>query len=166
MILGPSKAMLASANRGDLPPFFKKVNANNIPVNILITQGIIVTLFSFVFLFMPSVSSSFWILSVLVIELYLIMYFFLYAAAIRLRYKYPDTKRIFKVPFGKYFGMWLVASIGFLAALFVFLISFLPPLDLPTGSNFFFIGFLVIGMIVLSSIPLLIHRFKSKWNKD
>ena len=163
MILGPSKAMLASANRGDLPPFFKKVNAHNIPVNILITQGIIVSIFSIIFLMMPSVSSGFWILSVLVIELYLIMYFFFYTAAIKLRYKYPEVKRAFRIPGGKYFGMWLVALIGLIVALFVFIISFFPPLNLKTGSPVFFVGFLIISILIIGSIPLLVYKFKDKW---
>ena len=164
MILGPTKALLASANRGDLPPFFKKTNENNIPVNILITQGIIVTIFSFVFFFMPTVSSSFWILSVLVIQLYLIMYVFFYTAAIKLRYKYPKEKRPYKVPGGKY-GIWIAALIGLISGAFVFFISFFPPPELPKEDHFFFISFLIIGIIVVSTIPLIIYRFKNRWAK-
>lgn len=162
MILGPSKAMLESARRGDIPPWFKKVNKNDIPVNILITQGIIVTFFSFIFLLMPSVSSSFWILSALVIQLYLIMYLLFYASGIRLKYKYPKVQRPYEVP-GKKIGMWIVASIGIIAAIFVFFITFLPPLDLAIGSPIFYIGFLVIGIIVMVSLPLIIYSCKKKW---
>lgn len=166
LILGPTKAMLASAQRGDLPPIFKKVNEKNIPTNILVTQGIIVSLFSIVFLLMPTVSSSFWMLSVLTIQLYLIMYMLFYAAAIRLRYKYPQQKRIFKIP-GNNFGMWITASIGLIAAIFVFFLSFIPPFDLPKSSVPFFIGFLVFGIILFTAIPLIIYALKHRWqNKN
>lgn len=165
MIIGPTKAMLESALRGDLPPIFKKVNSKNIPVNILIMQGIIVTIFSIVFLLMPTVSSSFWILSVLTIQLYLIMYMIFYAAAIRLKYKFPKQKRIFEVP-GKKIGMWIASSVGLTAAIFVFFISFIPPLDLPASSVPFFVIFLIVGIIVFLSIPLFIYHFKKKWIKE
>lgn len=165
MILGPTKSMLESANRGDIPPWFKKVNSHNIPVNILVIQGIIVTLFSFMFLMMPSVSGSFWILSVLTIQLYIIMYLFFYASAIRLKYKYPDVERPYVVP-GRKIGMWIVASIGLVAAIFVFLISFRPPSDLATGSPCFFVTFLVLGIIIMTAIPHIIYSSKNKWKND
>jgi len=164
LIIGPTKAMLASAQRGDLPPFFKKVNEKNIPTNILLTQGVIVTLISVVFLFMPTVSSSFWMLSVLTIQLYLIMYMLFYAAAVRLRYKYPKQKRIFRVP-GKNYGMWIASTVGLVAAVFVFFLSFVPPLDLPKTSIPFFIGFLIFGIILFTLIPLIIYSLKSRWQK-
>lgn len=163
MILGPTKAMLESARRGDIPPWFKKVNKNDIPVNILITQGLIVTFFSFMFLLMPSVSSSFWILSALVIQLYLIMYLFLYASAIKLKYKYPKIERPYEIP-GKKIGMWIVAGIAFIVSSIVFFITFWPPLDLATGSPLFYVGFLVISIVVMVALPLIIYSFKHKWN--
>ena len=164
MILGPTKSMLASAKRGDLPPFFKKVNKHDIPVNILITQGIIVTIFSMVFLLMPDVSNSFWILTVLTIQLYLIMYFFFYAAALRLRYKYPDVERPYKLP-GKNFGMWVAGLCGIIAVIFVFFIGFWPPPEVPEEKTCFFVSFLVIGIVVMVTIPLAIHACKGLWKE-
>lgn len=163
MILGPTKSMLESARRGDIPPWFKKVNENDIPVNILVTQGIIVTLFSLIFLLMPSVSSSFWILSALVIQLYLIMYLLFYASAIKLKYKFPKIERPYEVP-GKRLGMWIVAGVGFVVATIVFFITFWPPLDLPTGSPLFYVGFLVLSTVFMVALPLVIYSFKHKWN--
>lgn len=43
-----------------------------------------------IFLLMPNVSSSYWILSALCVFLYLIMYILLYSSAIRLRYSRPN----------------------------------------------------------------------------
>jgi glutamate:GABA antiporter len=165
MILGPTKSMHEAAMRGDIPPCFKKVNKHNIPVNILLTQGVIVTIFSSIFLLMPSVSSSFWILSALVIQLYLIMYMFFYASGIKLKYKYPKISRPYEVP-GKKVGMWFIASLGFISALFVFIITFWPPLNLPTGSPVFYVGFLLGGIILFTAIPLVIYSLKPKWTKQ
>ena len=112
---------------------------------------------------MPTVSSSFWILSVLVIQLYLLMYMFFFTSAIYLRYKYPNVKRPYQLP-GKNFGMWFTASIGLVAAIFVFFISFWPPAELPTGSPRFFVWFLIVGIVVMVSIPLIVYHFKDKWS--
>ena len=54
-IAGPSKGLLAAAQSGDLPPLFRKLNRHGMPVALLIAQAIVVTLFSSVFLFMPTV---------------------------------------------------------------------------------------------------------------
>lgn len=163
-IIGPSKSMLESARRGDIPPIFKKVNKHEIPIAILIAQGIIVSFLSIVFLMMPNVSSSFWILSVLAIQDYIIVYMMLYIAAIVLRYKDPNVKRTYQVP-GKKVGIWILSSIGFVVAFSVFLIGFIPPSDLPKESETFFVVFLVIGIVLLISIPLIIYSMKHKWNK-
>ena len=46
---GPSKGLLAAAQDGDFPPILHRVNKNNMPVALLIFQGIIVTIISVVF---------------------------------------------------------------------------------------------------------------------
>ncbi len=158
-IVGPSKGLFATSRNGDLPPFFQHVNKNGVPTHLLTVQGLIVTTISLVFLFMPNVSSSYWILTVLTAQLYLIMYIFLYAAAIKLRYSKPDIPRAYKVPGGNP-GMWLVAGIGILGALFAIFIGFFPPAQLPTGNIIFYETFLVSGILIMCLVPILIYRFR------
>lgn len=162
-IVGPSKGLFATAKEGDLPPFFQKVNRNGVPVNLLIVQGLIVTALALVFLLMPNVSSSYWILSALTIQLYLIMYNLLYAAAIKLRYSRPDVERAYKIPGGN-FGMWAVAGIGVLGALFAIFIGFFPPSQLKSGNILFYESFLVIGILIMCAAPMLIYQCrKPSW---
>jgi len=162
-IAGPSKGLFATARHGELPPFFQKVNKNGVARNLLLAQGGIVTLLSLVFLLMPSVSSSYWILTALTAQLYLIMYILMFISAIVLKYTKPNVKRAFMVPGGK-IGMWVNAGIGFIAAIFGITLGFLPPSQLDTGNILFFETFLVIGIIVMAGAPLLIHHFrKPKW---
>jgi len=112
-----------------------------------------------VFLFMPTVSSSYWILTALTIQLYLIMYILMFAAAIKLRYSKPEVNRAYRIP-GKNFGMWLVAGIGISGALFAIIIGFFPPSQLPTGNLFFFEAFLGLGITIMCAAPLLIYQFR------
>ncbi len=158
-IIGPSKGLLAAAQGGDLPPSLRKVNQAGIPIPLLLLQGAIVSVLSLLFVFMPSVSSAFWLLIALTTQVYLIMYIIMFFAAIRLRYKHPEVKRSYRVPGGN-FGMWLVAGVGILSSLFTLTIGFWPPEQIATGNYQFYLSFLIIGILIICSAPYLILLFK------
>lgn len=162
---GPSKGLLAAAQDGDFPPILHKINKHNMPVGMLVCQGIIITILSTVFLLMPNVNSSFWILLVLASQLYLLMYILMFAAGIILRHKKPDVTRTYRIPGGK-FGMWLVAGLGLLSSVFAIILGFYPPEQLDTGNLLFFELFLVFGMLIFCAAPFVILLFKKpSWNE-
>lgn len=163
---GPCKGLLAAAENGDLPPICHYSNKQGMPTVMMAIQGVIVALLSTVFLFMPDVNSSFWILAVLASQVYLLMYMIMFVTAIVLRYKKPNQDRAYKVP-GGFFGIWLVAGTGFIASLSSFIIGFLPPPQLNTGSLFFFESFLAIGIIIICLIPFIILKCKNpSWSRS
>jgi len=165
-IIGPVRGLFATSKHGDLPPFFQKLNKKAIPYNLLIFQGLIVTIASFVILFMPSTSGAFWILSALSVQIYLVMYALMFLAAIRLRYTHPHVERSYRIPH-KHHGMWLIASMGFLATLFGFFLAFVPPSQLAVGNLFFYESFLIIGLVSMIVLPLLIFAFrKPEWHPE
>jgi amino acid transporter len=129
------------------------------PTNLLLFQAVIVTISSFVFLFMPNISSSYWILSALSAQMYLVMYLFMFAAAIKLRYTHPSVPRAYKIPHPNK-GMWLIAVLGILSSIFAIIITFFPPKSLNVGSLFFYEGFLIGGLALMVMIPLIIYQFK------
>ncbi len=164
-VVGPTKGLLAAAQQGDLPPAFRKINAQEMPVTLLIGQGVLVSLISLIFLFMPSISSAFWILSAIVAQLYLLMYILMFAAAIKLRYSKPTVERPYRVP-GGHVGMWIVSGIGLLSSLFAMAIGFFPPSQIATGSLVFYESFLIIGVVLCCIAPALIGLFqKPSWKK-
>lgn len=164
-VVGPSRGLLASALDGDLPPLFQKVNAKGMPVPILITQALIVTALCLVFLFMPSVNSSYWILVALASILYMIMYILMFVAAIILRYTHPDTPRHYKIPFGNV-GMWAVCLLGILGSGFGLIVGFFPPAQLDTGSLWTFEAFLIGGTLLFCILPFLILALrKPHWGR-
>lgn len=165
-IIGPIKGLYATSAHGNLPPIFQKVNEQKVPVNLLIFQAIIVTIASFVFLFMPSISSSYWLLSALSTQIYLAMYFLMFFAAIRLRYTKPHVPRAYKIPH-PHKGIWIVATLGCISSLFAFIIFYIPPEQFALSSNLFFESFLIIGFFIMSAIPLAIHSYKKpSWKKE
>lgn len=163
-IIGPSKGLLAAARSGDLPPSCRKLNGKGMPVNLLIIQAIIVSFISLLFILMPTISSAYWIITVIVSQLYLIMYLIMFAAAIKLRYKKPKVERSYMIPGGKP-GMWIVAGIGIFTSICTFIIGFFPPSQIPIGNLFFYVGFLIAGVILACLGPAIILLFKKEnWN--
>ena len=165
-IVGPSRCLFVTAEQGDLPPIFHKCNQHGMPVNILISQAIIVTVLCLIFLFMPSINSSYWALVALAALLYMIMYVIMFAAAIKLRYKHPHVPCVYKIPYGNV-GIWTVCILGILGASFGVVISFFPPSQIDTGKLIILETFLITGTVIFCALPLLIyaHR-KPHWRKN
>ena len=162
-VAGPSKGIFTVGKAGYLPPFFQKTNAQGVQRNILLVQGGIVTLLSLLFVVMQSVQSFYQILSQLTILLYLIMYMLMFAADIALRYKMKDADRPFRL--GKGNGlMWLIGTVGFAGSLLAFVLSFIPPGQIATGSSTVWYSVLIAGCIVMVVIPYIIYaRRKPSW---
>lgn len=162
-VVGPCRGLLAAAETGDFPPFMQKTNSQGMPYNLMIVQGIVVTALSLLFILMPNVSSSFWIMTVLAAQLYIIMYILLFISGIVLKYKKANLKRAYQVPGGN-LGMWIVSGLGIIGVSFAFIIGFFPPPDVQVKSLFFFEGFLIVGIISMIIAPFIIyHCRKPSW---
>ena len=162
-VAGPSKGIFTVGKAGYLPPFFQKSNSHGVQRNILLVQGGIVTLLSLLFVVMPSVQSFYQILSQLTILLYLIMYMLMFAAAIVLRYKMKDAERPFRLGKGNAL-MWILGVVGFSGSLLAFVLSFIPPGQINTGSNTVWYTVLIAGCIIMVIIPFIIYALrKPSW---
>ncbi len=156
-IIGPTKGLLVAARDGSLPQAFAKINRHGAPVAILITQGVIFTALSSVFILLDSINAAYWILSDLCAQMSLIVYVFMFAAAIRLRYTKPNHSGAYKIPGGKW-GIWTVAGTGLLCCLVAILIGFVPPTQILVGNVMFFEGFLVGGLLLFALVPWLLAK--------
>lgn len=167
-VSGPSKGIYAVGKAGYLPPFFQKANENGVQKNILFIQGAIVTLLSLLFVVMPSVQSFYQILSQLTVVLYLIMYLIMFAAAIRLRYNMKEQERPYRIGKRGNALIWFISGLGFCGSLLAFILSFIPPAQISTGSNAVWYSVLILGCIVMVGIPFVIYsRRKESWqSKD
>ena len=162
-VAGPSKGIFTVGKAGYLPPFFQKSNSHGVQRNILLVQGGIVTLLSLLFVVMPSVQSFYQILSQLTILLYLIMYMLMFAAAIVLRYKMKDAERPFRLGKGNAL-MWILGVTGFSGSLLAFVLSFIPPGQINTGSNAVWYTVLIAGCMIMVVIPFIIYGLrKPSW---
>ena len=166
-VAGPSKGLFSVGRAGYLPPFFQKTNKIGVQKNILFIQGIAVTLLSLLFVVMPSVQSFYQILSQLTVLLYLIMYMLMFAAAIALRYSMKKANRPFKIGKQGNALIWIVAGVGFLGSLLAFVLSFVPPGQIATGSNVVWYSVLFGGCIIFVVAPFIIYAMKKpSWNNN
>ena len=164
-VAGPSKGIFTVGKAGYLPPFFQKTNKQGVQRNILLVQGGLVTLLSLLFVVMPSVQSFYQILSQLTILLYLIMYMLMFAAAIALRYKMKDAQRPFRLGKGNAL-MWITGTVGFAGSLLAFVLSFIPPGQIATGSSTVWYSVLIIGCVVMVVLPFIIFAMRKPSWKD
>ena len=158
-IIGPIKALYATSVHGNLPPFFHHLNKYGMPTRLLFFQAIIVTVVSFIILYMPTVSTAYWILTAISAQIYLIMYIFMFIAAIRLRYSHPHIPRVYKIPYSNK-GIWSVSILGICASLFAIIIGFVPPTQLSTGNTIIYFSLLFFSLVIMSVVPLIIYALK------
>jgi amino acid transporter len=159
-MLGPAKGLYAAEETGDLPPELQYVNRRHVPVAILICQGLLGTGFSLMFLFVPSVSTSYWMLTALTTQLTVMMYLLVLTAAIRLRHTEPDTPRAYRIPGGRYLGMWIVAGMGIVGSAFGLVIGFVPPAELEHWPTPIYVGAIAAAILLCSAPPFLLDHFK------
>lgn len=156
-IIAPTKGLLVAAQEGNLPAVFSRVNQRGAPVVMLVTQAIIVTLLSSLFLFMPSVNGSYWLLTALAAQLYMMMYLLMFATAIKLRFNAPNRVSAFRIP-GGLPGLLVVAGMGIIGTLATLIVSFIPPEGINVGSLMHYEFMLVSGLILMCLPP-----FISSW---
>jgi glutamate:GABA antiporter len=156
-IMGPATGLATVSQKGEAPRSWGRENASGAPVRILLAQAVGTTAFSLLFLLVPSVSTSYWILSVLTAQIIIIMYALIFAAVLRLRYTHPDVPRPYRIP-GGVAGVWITAGVGLAGCLLSFVLGFVPPDQLKTGSPVLYVGGIALGLAVLALPPFLVRR--------
>jgi amino acid transporter len=160
-LAGPSKGLLLIARReGYLPPFFQQQNEHGIPVNILVVQGAVTTVIALLYALIPSVSSAYWILSVMTTQVYLIVYLLMFVAAVNLRKRQPNVERGYRTP-----AIKLLCGVGFLASAAAIFIGFVPPSQFENGSNGAYVLLILAGTVLLGLLPpwLFLKLRKASW---
>ncbi|MCX7118069.1 MAG: APC family permease [Legionellales bacterium] len=160
-IIAPTKGLLVAAVDGNLPLFFQRSNQRGAPVVMLVGQAMIVTLLSTLFLFMPSVNGSYWLLTALAAQLYMFMYLLMFLAAIKLRVTMPDHPRAFRIP-GGLTGLCVVSGVGMMGVITTLIVSFMPPDGINVGSVGRYESMLFIGLVLMCAPPFITHWLRTR----
>jgi glutamate:GABA antiporter len=156
---GTPIAMATAAREGFLPKRFGRETRGAVP-SMLLGQAIVGSLISVLFIAVPTVRSVFWLLSALLVQLYLLMYILLFASAWRLRFTQPNRPRAWRVPGGKV-GIAIVSLVGIAFAAAAFVVGFIPPSSLTELTTAHYLGVLCSALAVSLGIPLLLMVWRN-----
>jgi len=151
-IIGPTKGLLVAARDGCIPTTFTTINKHGAPTTILIAQAVIFTLLTSIFVLFKTINAAYWILSAMSAQMALLVYVFMFASAIKLRYSKPNHRGAYRVP-GGLIGMWLVAGTGIVCCVATILIGFVPPTQIPIKNIVLFETFLIGGLLLFAIFP-------------
>ncbi len=160
-LTGPSTGLLEiGRERGYLPPYLQKVNANGVQMRILVAQGVVITLIGLLYALVPSVSRAYWIFAALATEVYLIMYVLMFVAARNLRRRQPDHARGYRAP-----ALSTICVVGALASVTACVIGLLPPSQLGHANVPLYAASLLAGVLVIGVLPpvLLVRLRRPAW---
>lgn len=147
-VVSPIKGLSQAAKHGFLPPFFEKYNKHGAPQNLLITQAVLVSFVCTAFLFLPSVNGSFWLLTALSTQMYILMYVLMFLCPLRLRKKLTYTANAFTIPGGRT-GVWFVCLLGLIGCVITLMVGFIPPDKINIGSNLYYEFLFCSGMAAM-----------------
>lgn len=151
------KGLFVTTEHGCLPPILHKTNRHHVPTNLLLFQGLLVTVAAFLFLYTSNVNLSYWMLSAMATQMYLVMYILMLISAVVLRHRKPNVERLYRIPFG-WVGIYICATLGIFSSLFAIGISFLPPTQsFAIHSLWGYESLLLTGFFLSCAIPLLIY---------
>jgi glutamate:GABA antiporter len=158
--MGPAEGMRRVAADGHLNPWWGRTNRRGAPTMVLLLQAILGSVVALAMVFVNNINTYYWILTALVAQTVLVMYFLMFISVARLRITKPDAPRPFKIPGGKA-GLTLVVGAGVVGAVFTFFLGFVPATHLSVEGTLAYVAVMVTGMTVNLATPFLLHRGRS-----
>ncbi len=156
--LSPAKGLLQAAEFGYLPKFFTVKNKHNVPIRILFSQAILVSVFCLAFILLPSINAFYWFLTALSTELYMLMYVLIFLSALKLGRPLKDSHS-YRIPKG---FRRLACCLGLGACLLTIVIGFQRPDGVDAGSKLHYALLIALGNILMVSPVLLLWSFKKR----
>lgn len=160
-VISPAKGLLQAAQSGYLPNFLKKENKHGVASNLLITQAVLVSVLCLAFLLMPSVNGSYWLLTDLSTQLYMLMYVMMFFAGIFLKHKFSNQPSTFSIPGGKG-GMWITCLLGLIGCGITLVVGFFPPQGINVGTITHYETMFGGGMLAMIAPVVLFYWYKKK----
>lgn len=140
-LISPLKGLLFASNEMDS-------SVKHSSTKLLVIQAFAVTLMSTVFLLSKSINASYWFMLTLATQMYLLMYGFMFTAAIRQAWQEK----------GHFYWIIILFSIlGFIGATLSFIVSFTPPNSIKVGSLWHY-DFCIAGCLLLMATSSILWK--------
>ncbi len=164
-LISPAKGLYHAGEKGFLPQKLYSLNSAGMPAKILISQAILVSLICLVFLIMPSVNASYWLLTDLSTELYLCMYIMMFISAFLLPKLYKSQPDSFKIP-GKTWGIRILAIMGLMGCIVAIVVGFFPPGDINLKMAISYPDLFGLGLILMILPVFGFYAYKARETKS
>ena len=155
--MGPAEGMRRVAADGHLNSWWGRTNRKGAPTSVLVLQAVLGSVLALAMVFVNNINTYYWMLTALVAQTFLVMYFLMYVSVIRLRITKPDAPRPAKIPGGK-LGLTVVTGLGIAGSLFTFFLGFIPATHLSLSGTITYVAVMAFGMLVIVGTPFLLHR--------
>lgn len=162
-MLGPAKGLAPAAYAGDLPPMFRKENANGAPVGVLVLQSTISSGFVVLYLVLDALDiNGYWVLVAITSLINIIMYLFMFAAFLKLRKTQADKPRPFRLPGGNV-GAYLIGGVAMATLVFGFVFGLYPSDPMSDTMTVVYIICVFLAVVCISVLPpFIIDRWLKK----
>lgn len=166
-IVSPTEGLQFVASKGLLPKRYAETNDYEVPVPLLMVQGIVVTVWAAI-LTLGSGSSggnvSFQTAISLTVVIYLSAYILFFIAYLVVVFKKKELKRDYQIPGGQVVKV-LVSGVGLLVSIAAIITAFIIPDSMSKSEGQTYITTLIFSYIVTLVAPLIFYQFYSKKNK-
>jgi glutamate:GABA antiporter len=167
-IVSPTEGLQFAASKHLLPKKLAQKNANDVPVRILMIQGVIVTVWAALLTFGSKGSGGnvgFQTAISLTVLIYLSAYILFFVAYFVLLFKHKSLKREFQIPGGQWIK-GIVAASGLLISIAAVCTAFIVPASVPKSESHIYIISLIVGFIVTLACPFIFYQCYSKHHKE
>ncbi|GIU34536.1 amino acid permease [Shewanella schlegeliana] len=164
-VVGPSWGMLEAGRKGLLPAKLSATNTEGVPVNFLLLQGAIVSIWAAVLTFGGGGANvSFFTAISLTVVIYVVGYIIFFLAYIKVVLSYSNLPRAFEIPGGKGVKLFVAVS-GLVISVVALAISFIPPAQVGGGDAATeYMTILVVSFVITLILPFWIYHVMRKSN--
>lgn len=159
-IIAPTRGLQIAFKHGQIMHYFQVENKHKAPVNLLVAQAIIVTVYSGVLLLLPNINQGFLILTTVASQLYMLMYFLMFISALVIFMRKPvdNIKSGFIIRSKKL--IWFICSLGCIGVSTAFFVAYIPNAIFADSIGLFY-GLLGTTFLLMVLLPFVLYKNKS-----
>jgi len=164
-LISPAKGLMQAAGHGFLPKMLVRENKHGVASHMLVMQGVVVSFVCLSMQLMPTINGSYWLLTDLSTQLYLLMYVVMFLAAIMISVKKETPTALLSLCGGRW-GLRFICFLGLLGCMLSILVGFIPPQDIGVGGAAHFETMFISGLIIMILPVFLLCWYRTLKNKD
>ena len=164
-VVGPNAGMYEAAKEGYLPERFAKINPYGVETNVMILQGVIVSIMAALLTFGAGGDKSnlsFQTAMSLTVALYTLMYMLMFVTYLVLVFKHDDLHRTFRAAKSKVMRV-IMGVLGLVLSAFGFVVTFFPPAAYSMQQKHTYLTLLLTAFIIVFFIPFIMYLFHGNW---